>query len=134
MSVVKLYNKQRNVTYVYESVSYWDKELKQPRSHRKLIGKLDPVTGECIQTHKKKKELPLSDTPVEQVADSTPNYENLYFKSVATIKEKDASIAELEAELAHAQQLIRCQLETIRHAGLLLSNTILEAEKMASNG
>lgn len=31
MFIVKVYNKARNVTYVYESYSYWDKELKQPR-------------------------------------------------------------------------------------------------------
>lgn len=45
MAIIKVHNKARNVTYVYESVSYWDKELKQPRSHRKLIGRIDPVTG-----------------------------------------------------------------------------------------
>ena len=45
MAIVKVHNKARNVTYVYESVSYWDKELKQPRSHRKLIGRIDPATG-----------------------------------------------------------------------------------------
>ena len=27
MAIVKVHNKARNVTYVYESVSYWDKEL-----------------------------------------------------------------------------------------------------------
>ena len=46
MARVKLYNKKYNVTYVYDSVSYWDPELKQPRSKRKLIGKIDPDTGE----------------------------------------------------------------------------------------
>jgi hypothetical protein len=55
MSVVKIYNKQRDITYVYESVSYWDKEKKQPRSQRKLIGKLDPVTGEVVPTGKRGK-------------------------------------------------------------------------------
>lgn len=41
MSIVKLKNKRSGVTYVYESESYWDKEKKQPRSKRILIGKLD---------------------------------------------------------------------------------------------
>ena len=49
MAIVKIYNKARGVTYVYESHSYWDKELKQPRSNRKLIGKVDPETGEVSQ-------------------------------------------------------------------------------------
>lgn len=38
---------------MYESESYWDKEKKQPRSHRRLIGKLDNETGEIIPTGKK---------------------------------------------------------------------------------
>jgi len=34
-------NKNTNVTYVYESVSYWDKEKKQPRNKKICIGRLD---------------------------------------------------------------------------------------------
>ena len=49
MSLVKLKDRRTGTTYVYESESYWDKEKKQPRSHRKLIGKLDDETGEIIQ-------------------------------------------------------------------------------------
>ena len=48
MSIVKLKDKRTGTTYVYESESYWDKEKKQPRSRRKLIGKLDEETGEII--------------------------------------------------------------------------------------
>ena len=42
MSQVKVTNKKSGITYVYESESYWDKEKKQPRNKRKLIGKIDP--------------------------------------------------------------------------------------------
>ena len=35
-------NKKTNVTYVYESVSVWDKEKKQCRNKKTCIGKLDP--------------------------------------------------------------------------------------------
>ncbi len=52
MSIVKLKDKRTGTTYVYESESYWDKEKKQPRSRRKLIGKLDEETGEIIPTGK----------------------------------------------------------------------------------
>jgi hypothetical protein len=34
--------------YAYESISYWDKEKKQPRSKRKYLGKVDPETGDII--------------------------------------------------------------------------------------
>lgn len=50
MSLVKLKNKKTGTTYVYESESYWDKEKKQPRNKRKLIGKIDEETGEIIPT------------------------------------------------------------------------------------
>lgn len=50
MSIVKAYNRERDVTYVYESESYWDKNKKQPRARRKLIGKIDPETGEIVPT------------------------------------------------------------------------------------
>lgn len=49
-SIIKKLNKQTGVTYVYESESYWDKEKKQPRSKRKLIGKIDEQTGEIVPT------------------------------------------------------------------------------------
>ncbi len=41
-------NKKTSVIYVYESVSYWDKNKKQPRNKRVCVGKRDPVSGEFI--------------------------------------------------------------------------------------
>ena len=49
-SIIKRLDKRTGITYVYESTSYWDKEKKQPRSKRVLIGKVDPDTGEVIPT------------------------------------------------------------------------------------
>ncbi len=50
MSIVKSKDKRCGITYVYESESYWDKEKKQPRSRRRLIGKIDEQTGEIVPT------------------------------------------------------------------------------------
>jgi len=50
MSIIKQKDKRTGITYVYESKSYWDKEKQQPRSNRKLIGKLDEGTGEVVPT------------------------------------------------------------------------------------
>ncbi len=50
MSYVNQFDKRSGITYVYESVSYWDKEKKQPRSRRKLVGRLDLKTGKIIPT------------------------------------------------------------------------------------
>lgn len=52
-SLLYVKHPKSGTTYVYENFSYWDKELKQGRSHRKLIGKLDPATGELIPTGKR---------------------------------------------------------------------------------
>lgn len=41
-------NKKNGVTYVYESVSVWHKELGQARNKQVCIGKLDSITGEFI--------------------------------------------------------------------------------------
>lgn len=49
-SIIKRLDKRTGITYVYESTSYWDKEKKQPRSKRVLIGKVDTDTGEIIPT------------------------------------------------------------------------------------
>jgi len=50
MAVVIQYNKRTKQYYAYESQGYWDKDLKQARSHRKLIGRYNPVTKEITPT------------------------------------------------------------------------------------
>lgn len=50
MLIVHQLDKRSGITYVYESTSYWDKDKKQARSHRKLIGRLDPTTGKIVPT------------------------------------------------------------------------------------
>ena len=50
MSIVYQKDKRSGITYAYENKAYWDKEKKQSRSKRKLIGRLDEKTGKIIQT------------------------------------------------------------------------------------
>ena len=45
MAMIKQLDKRSGITYVYESTSYWDRDKKQPRSKRTLIGRLDPDSG-----------------------------------------------------------------------------------------
>ena len=67
-SIIKRLDKRTGITYVYESTSYWDKEKKQPRSKRVLIGKLDPETGDIVPTdgrgNRRKERLRKEQTPV----------------------------------------------------------------------
>lgn len=61
MGIVKQYHKDTDTTYVYESFSYYDKDKKQSRSKRRVIGKIDKETGEIIPTGRKgpkKKDAP----------------------------------------------------------------------------
>ena len=51
-------NKKTGVTYVYESVSIWDKEKQQSRSKQICIGKIDSSTGELIPSQRLHMEAP----------------------------------------------------------------------------
>ena len=50
MGIIYQKDKRSGITYAYESVSVWNKELKQSRAKRKLIGRVDPETGEIVPT------------------------------------------------------------------------------------
>jgi len=50
MSIVHQTDKRSGITYAYESISHWDKEKKQSRSKRTLIGRVDPKTSTIIPT------------------------------------------------------------------------------------
>lgn len=56
-AIVYQRNKKTGITYVYESVSYWNKEKQQSRAKRKCIGKLDPETKAVIPTRKRNKPI-----------------------------------------------------------------------------
>ena len=50
MAIINQYDKRSGITYVYESHSYWDKEKKQVRANRRLIGRRDMETNEIKPT------------------------------------------------------------------------------------
>lgn len=67
MGIVFYTNKKTGITYAYENKAYWDKEKKQSRSKRKLIGKVDPVSGEIVPTRAyKKREQSMGENPPKQ--------------------------------------------------------------------
>ncbi len=95
MAIVKHKDKRTGVTYVYESESYWDKEKKQPRSKRTLVGKLDEATGEIIPTGKSGRKKTVPEGAVEITEESTPITHQIHL-----LAEKDAIISSLKAENA----------------------------------
>ena len=115
MAIIKKYNKANGTTYVYDSISYWDKEKQQPRSKRKLIGKLDPVTGEIVPTGGRGRKPKGDSTEAELSSEHSPgqvsaplpsdlpdstDYKSLYEAARRSILEKDAAIASMEAAVS----------------------------------
>ncbi len=120
-SIIKKLNKQTGVTYVYESESYWDKEKKQPRSRRKLIGKIDEETGEIVPTGgrgncKKKKAAGISeafppDSDLETLCLEQANMLRQNDKEISALKkqvmELTLSVNEYKRRLSKIEELLR---------------------------
>lgn len=77
MAIVRCHDKRSGITYAYESISYWDKEKKQARSHRILIGRIDKVTGQIVPTDGRcrKRSLVAGSVPVSSGSLSVPPQE-----------------------------------------------------------
>ena len=60
-------DKKTGAKFAYESVSYWDKEKKQPRSKRKYLGKVDPETGEIIPSRSASAPIKISEADANEI-------------------------------------------------------------------
>lgn len=96
MAIIKQLNKKTGITYVYESHSYRDKETKQPRSKRRLIGRIDDATGEIVPTRKKAN---VSTTSLPEEDDVTTTG-GAAAASMDIVREKDAVITEQRRQIA----------------------------------
>lgn len=67
-SIIYQQNKKSGVIYAYENRSYWDSEKKQSRANRKLLGKVDPLTGDIVPTRGRKAKGDTSDHASEDSA------------------------------------------------------------------
>ena len=66
MGIIYWTNKQTGIKYAYSNEAYWDKDKKQSRAKRKLLGRVDPETGAIVPTRDyKKKEKVAASTPVK---------------------------------------------------------------------
>lgn len=86
-------NPKTGIKYAYESVSYWDKEKKQPRSRRKYLGRVNPETGEIIPSPRKK--------PVRANAGDRPEpvSPDVLLQLREELSMKNAQVTRLQAEL-----------------------------------
>ena len=95
MSIVYHHDKRSGITYAYESKSYWDREKRQSRAKRRLIGRVDEETGEIVPTDGRVRKA------AERRAEEArrPRYKAMYEEQLARAAEREAKVARLEAEL-----------------------------------
>ena len=104
MAIVKQYHKDTDTTYVYESTSYWDAEKGQSRSKRRVIGKIDPATGEIVPTGKRgrarKENTPLTQQGPSVIPGpaSDPETRKLILDLELTVTNLRKRVHELESE------------------------------------
>ena len=75
MAIVRQHDKRSGITYAYESISHWDKEKKQSRAKRTLIGRVDDSTGEIIPTKARKRPQYRIATPMAAKRGPSPSTE-----------------------------------------------------------
>ncbi len=98
-SIIKKLNKQTGVTYVYESESYWDKEKKQPRSKRKLIGRIDEETGEIVPTGGRGKTKKREEADVSQMVSDDEALKALCLEQEKLLQQKDEELSALKKQV-----------------------------------
>ncbi|MDR1061570.1 MAG: hypothetical protein LBL83_10280 [Clostridiales bacterium] len=95
MAIIYQHDKRSNITYAYESHSYWDKEKKMTRAKRTLIGRVDKETGEIAPTDgrcrkdKAKKELAID-----------LDYKAMYERLERRLLARESPITALRKEIA----------------------------------
>ncbi len=107
-SIVYQTDKKTGIKYAYESISYWDKEKKQPRSKRKYLGKVDPETGEIIPSKKDDSPLKISGTEAEEI---------LRLRTI--LAENEKRIQTLERDLQEANTKINQQAMRLKEIAAL---------------
>ena len=113
MAIVKQTNKRTGLTYAYESHSYRDPETHKPKSRRRLIGRVDDVTGEIIPTRGRRRKSGLDADP-DSTSETTAET-----VQVDILKEKDAIITELRQE---NRRLLREKEEFLALLGRIAEN------------
>ena len=88
-SIIFQIDKKTGAKYAFESISYWDKDKKQPRSKRKYLGKVDPETGDIIPS--RGRSVHSEDTALQNKNNLSVLHEE--------IKNRDQTIAALRHDL-----------------------------------
>ena len=108
MAIIKQTNKKTGITYVIDSESYWDKEKQQPRSRRKIIGKIDPATGDVVPTnrHQKRKAVSEGQSPSSSAAKSTGDETRADQAKILELEEQVSKLQKQKEELLKELELL----------------------------
>ena len=93
---------------MYESTSYWDPEKKQPRSKRRLIGKIDPVSGDIVPTGKPGRRSKKNDSDIPAPADTSA--EEKYKVQIAEQQEQIRQLTERILELQRQNETLTAKI------------------------
>jgi len=103
-------DKKTGVKYAYESISYWDKEKKQPRSTRKYLGRVDEETGEIIYKDEKPKRGADKDAAeasrISELKGEIEKRDRIIKELKDEIKSKDAEYRKLAAAVGKAVDIL----------------------------
>lgn len=91
--IVYQIDKKTGAKFAYESVSYWDKDKKQPRSKRKYLGKVDPETGEIIPSRSSAAPIKISEADASEI-----------IKLRTLVEDQAAQITELTRQLEQEKE------------------------------
>jgi len=67
MAIIHQLDKRSGITYAYETIYFWDKEKRQSRSKRSIIGRVVPGTGNVVPTDGRMKKSKPEDGADRQV-------------------------------------------------------------------
>jgi len=94
MAIIYQHDKRSNITYAYESHSYWDKEKKISRAKRSLIGRVNTETGEITPTDGRCRK-----DKVKKVQEEKLDYSVLYDKLQKKYAAQESLIIALQKEI-----------------------------------
>ena len=99
MAITYNKDKRSGLTYAYETTYVWDKEKKQSRSKRTLIGRVDEATGKIVPTDGRGRKR-------------SPNYvpADAETEMPKTVKELKAEVLRLREE----NKILREEIQTLK--------------------
>lgn len=101
MAITYNHDKRSGNTYAYETTYTWDKEKKQSRSRRTLIGRVDEESGEIVPTDGRgRKRSPSYVTEDEAMPNTVPELQ----AEVLKLRKENQSLRKQNEKLKAAQK------------------------------